>query len=531
MTLEKDLLRYEQAKKRKSQFDLLYEDAIRYSAPHRDSHLEYTEGASKNNADVVFDSTAMIAMQKFASNLQSSLCPPMKKWINLKGGYMVDEQNKEQVAKDLQKVRDVMFNFLHSSNFDTQVSESFLDLAVGTGALLLQKGTKGKPFRFVSVPISQICLEEAADGRVGAIFRTNKVAARSIKDVWPNAKLDKEFNEWAKEQGDKKIEFAEMLIPEKITVDVEDGNGVKRKTKVDGFRYSVVAEKKKKRILNEATQSNPWIVFRWSVMPGEVMGRGPVTFSLPDIKTLNKTKELTLKNASMAIAGAWTVRDDGVVNVNTVQIYPGAKIPVESNDGGVYGASIKRLEAAGNFDVSNLIIQDLRRTINEMMFAEPLGPIDLPVKSATEVSLRQQELSKRIGSAFGRLQYEFIGPLINRMLHILEEFGHIDVQNFRADGGVINIQHTSPLAMAQDEEELISVFRYSEFIVQQYGPEVAAILLPPEKVLGPVGELLNVPEDIKPTKQQLQQIAQMARGALTAQAQAAQTQQDAPQGA
>jgi hypothetical protein len=261
------------------------------------------------------------------------------------------------------------------------------------------------------------------------------------------------------------------------------------------------------------------------------MGRGPVTFSLPDIKTLNKTKELTLKNASMAIAGAWTVRDDGVVNVNTVQIYPGAKIPVESNDGGVYGASIKRLEAAGNFDVSNLIIQDLRRTINEMMFAEPLGPIDLPVKSATEVSLRQQELSKRIGSAFGRLQYEFIGPLINRMLHILEEFGHIDVQNFRADGGVINIQHTSPLAMAQDEEELISVFRYSEFIVQQYGPEVAAILLPPEKVLGPVGELLNVPEDIKPTKQQLQQIAQMARGALTAQAQAAQTQQDAPQGA
>jgi hypothetical protein len=36
---------------------------------------------------------------------------------------------------------------------------------------------------------------------------------------------------------------------------------------------------------------------------GEIYGRGPLLTALPDIKTLNKTLELLLKNASLAVAG------------------------------------------------------------------------------------------------------------------------------------------------------------------------------------------------------------------------------------
>ena len=46
-----------------------------------------------------------------------------------------------------------------------------------------------------------------------------------------------------------------------------------------------------------------------------------------DIKTLNKTLELLLKNASLAISGIYTAADDGVLNPNNIRITPGAIIP------------------------------------------------------------------------------------------------------------------------------------------------------------------------------------------------------------
>ena len=42
------------------------------------------------------------------------------------------------------------------------------------------------------------------------------------------------------------------------------------------------------------------------------MGRGDVLTVLPDIKTLNKVVELTLKNAAIAVTGIWQAEDDGV---------------------------------------------------------------------------------------------------------------------------------------------------------------------------------------------------------------------------
>ena len=63
------------------------------------------------------------------------------------------------------------------------------------------------------------------------------------------------------------------------------------------------------------------------------LGRGPCLYALPDIKTLNKVTELTLKNASISIGGVFTAVDDGVLNPQTISITPGAVIGVSSNGG------------------------------------------------------------------------------------------------------------------------------------------------------------------------------------------------------
>ena len=66
--------------------------------------------------------------------------------------------------------------------------------------------------------------------------------------------------------------------------------------------------------------SNPFIAFRWSKASGEIYGRGPAINALSAIKTCNLTIELILENAQMAISGIYQIDDDGVINVDTINL-------------------------------------------------------------------------------------------------------------------------------------------------------------------------------------------------------------------
>ncbi len=508
------LKRFDLAKKRKTQWSELYEEALEYAAPHRETfNSDFdTPGQDKMGRGLVFDSTALDAMQKFASNLQSSLVPPFTDWIRLKPGSAVaDEEGLEEILKE---VTEVYFSHIQNSNFDTQIAESFLDLAVGTGAMLLLKGTRDRPFHFVNVPLSQLFLEEGANGVIDTAFRQSKIQIRNIEKTWEDAEISEALSEKVRQDPNAEIKIIEATIATEITVfnSVED-----RDELVDGFLYVVIENETKTVIVEREQKSSPWLVFRWSTIPGEIYGRGPLLFALPDIKTLNKTKELLLQSASIAIFGMYTVEDDGIINIENIELGPGAMIPVDSNGRQGRGPSLQPLNPAGSPDLGQIIVQDLKQNINSIMFADPLGPIDLPVKSATEVSLRQQNLARRIGSAFGRLQFELITPLVNRGLDILDELGLIDLGPFRVDGNIIAIEHVSPLAMAQEEEQFVNMIRLAEMVVGLYGPEVLMGMIPPDRFITEAAKKINVDrnviaseEEIATMKQAIQQQAEIA---------------------
>ena len=523
------LKRFKAAKKRKANWDTTYKEALQYAAPQRETFFDYQPGVKKNQPDKVFDSTALSAMQKFASNMQSSLLPPMKKWISLVPGDQIAEEQKAEAAKQLESIRDKMFRALHNSNFDTQISESFLDLAIGTGALLVLKGTDKQPLRFVSVPLAEMVLEEGAHGVIDTAFREHKMPGRNIEKTWDDATLSPSLKSALEANPDKDVHLVDATLPKRIKAEVRTETGNTIKKEVDGFVYMVIHVKTGEVLVQREQRSSPWIVFRWSVMPNEIYGRGPLLLSLADVKTINKTKELILKNASIKTAGAWTVADDGIVNINNIRIQPGAKIPVSSNPGSINGPSIAPLAMPGDFNVAQLVLQDLRTSINEMMFTDPFGSLDLPVRTATEMMLRQQELSKRIGSAFGRINFELINPLVERVLFVLEEMGQVDLNDFRIDGEFIAIEHISPLAQAQDQEQLTAMMRYAEILTSTFGPEMTMMLLKADKYSAKVADFLNIPADIVPTEAEFQQLQRAVAGLAAGQAQAQQGQQTGQQ--
>ena len=98
-----------------------------------------------------------------------------------------------------------------------------------------------------------------------------------------------------KESPEKEVEFNEVTYFDE-------------KDKV--WRYEVVYNKES-RIVEREFESNPWVIVRWSKIAGEVFGRGPLLQALPDLKMLNKGKELAIRSAQLNIFGVYTVADDG----------------------------------------------------------------------------------------------------------------------------------------------------------------------------------------------------------------------------
>ena len=85
------------------------------------------------------------------------------------------------------------------------------------------------------------------------------------------------------------------------------------------------------------------------------------------IKTTNLTIELVLENAQMSISGIYQMEDDGVVNPDTIQIVPGSIIPKAMGSSG-----LQPINAAGRFDVAQLVLSDMRLNIKHARYNDML---------------------------------------------------------------------------------------------------------------------------------------------------------------
>jgi hypothetical protein len=232
---------------------------------------------------------------------------------------------------------------------------------------------------------------------------------------------------------------------------------------------------------------SPLIAFRWLKSPGEIYGRSPVMKALPDIKTANKVVELILKNASIAVTGIWQADDDGVLNPANIELRPGAIIPKAAGSAG-----LTPLAMPGRFDISQLVLNDLRARIRNAMLADKLAPIESPRMTATEVLERSADMALLIGATYGRLQTELMTPLIKRAFAILRRRG--EVPDVNLDGRFVQIDYRAPLALAQGQRNVQNVLSWIESVAAM-GPEAAsAVNLPAAARF--LGQALGVPSDL-----------------------------------
>jgi hypothetical protein len=221
--------------------------------------------------------------------------------------------------------------------------------------------------------------------------------------------------------------------------------------------------------------------------PGEIYGRSPVMKALPDIKTANKVVELVLKNASIAVTGIWQADDDGVLNAANIELKPGAIIPKAVGSRG-----LTPLEMPGKFDVSELVLDDLRGRIRHALLIDRLGAVNGRAMTATEVLARSSEMAEILGATYGRLQAELLTPLIKRVFDILKRRG--EIPDLTLDGRIIALDYRSPLARAQGQRNIQTTLSWMQ-MVQSMGP-AASMVIDQVAAAKFLGEALGVPNHL-----------------------------------
>ncbi|MDH3660181.1 MAG: portal protein, partial [Alphaproteobacteria bacterium] len=247
--------------------------------------------------------------------------------------------------------------------------------------------------------------------------------------------------------------------------------------------------------------TSPFISFRWLKGASEVYGRSPVMTALPDIKTVNKVVELVLKNASIAVTGIWQAEDDGVLNPANIRLVPGTIIPKAVGSSG-----LTPLQAPGRFDVSNLMLEDLRGRIRHALLVDRLGPVSGRRMTATEILERSNEMSRLLGATYGRLQTELLSPLISQGMRILKRRG--EIPDILQDGRTVSLQYRSPLARSQARDDVQNTLLWLEKSAE-LGPEAMQAVDIPATTRW-LGERLGVPgqlvRDITPVAELLNEL-------------------------
>jgi hypothetical protein len=489
---KKYLERYERAKSKRENFVPLFEECYEYSLPQRESFYHETIGQRRD--DKIFDETAVVGVQEFASRLQSGLVPNFARWADLTAGSEVPKEQRDGVNNELDEVTEYVFEVIQNSNFAQEVHESFMDLAVGTGVLVCEEGDAVHPVSFSAIPLPHVILDTGPDDKIDHVYRERKgIRFDQLPILYPKAQLNPQLQSMMTNSADKTTTVLELICRD---------YSVKNEEAYLSYAFcmttnTVIYTKGMKGI-----GSNPFICFRWSKCAGEVYGRGPLINALSAIKTTNLTVELILENAQMAISGVYQMEDDGVINPDTINLVPGSIIPKAMGSAG-----LQPIQAAGDFNVAQLILSDMRLNIKRALYNDMLGNPDRTPASATEVAERMADLSRRIGSAFGRLQAELVQPVLQRVIYILKKQGRIEVPT--VNGREVKVKSVSPLAQAQANQDISSIARFLELVNGTFGPEMTMVLINSEETAAHLAKKFGVPDSLIRDEEERKQIVAM----------------------
>lgn len=486
--------RLAKAKANRDHYRDLLEEAMDYVIPARNEFSKKTEGDEENFH--VYDETAPMAIPKFANRMQRSLFPETEHWVNFKAGVDIPEDAKESVDKALEQYEEQFFADFNRTNFHREINPSFIDCGISTGVIQIQEEpiTSDNLYYFTNIPLHEIAFERPIKGELINMWRSLKMVAERVPTTWPKAKIPQELQKIIDKDPQSEVEINIGQIQE-------------------GKQFKICVLYKKDCLTEEMYRTQRMIAFRLNAFPGETFGRGPAIQVLPAIRDVNEVQRLLIQNAAIAMAGIFTARSDGVFNPWTAVVEPAAIWPVMSN--GNDNPTVRRLDAAGDLGLGQIVIQEKQDVIRKAFFTDPMGEISDPVRSATEQTMRMQEFLKDQGASIARLRSELVEKVVLACVDIAQKRGVLDPE-IKVDGKEIKIVHNTTLVQAEKKEDYQNLMTWLQSIVSVVPPESLPALIKIEALPRGMADMLGVSHKYTRSEAEQKQMAEQAQEAMSA---------------
>lgn len=419
---------------------------------------QMTTQGDKRNFEV-YDSTGVLALQRFGAILDSLLTPRDQFWHSLKANDPIIMRDKA-CRQWFEKANNVLFQqrYATSSNFAAQNQGQYLSLgAYGTGVMFIDELSGSKGLRYKHVHLGECYLQENHQGIVDRVCRHFILTARQAFQKFGDA-CPESITSTMEKSPETPHFFLHWVMPRK---DREPG-----RKDFKGMEYAsyYVSINGKKLVWEGGYRGFPYAVSRYYQAPNEAYGRSPAMDVLPALKTLNEQKKTMLKQGHRIVDPVLLAHDDGIIDGFNLQ--PGA-----INAGGVSadGRPLVQALPTGNVQAGKEFMDDERQLINDTFLISLFQILtENPEMTATEVLERTREKGILLAPTIGRQQSEYLGPMIDRELDILSIQGLLPPQPplLKSAKGEYKIQYDSPISRTQKAEWASGAMRTIEALTQ-----------------------------------------------------------------
>jgi len=412
-----------------------------------------TQGAKRNQE--VYDSTAAMALNRFAAILDSFLTPRNQTWHRVLSS--IDELNKDRAVRlYYEDVTRILFKHRYATvaNFASQNMMFNKSLgAFGSATLYIDQAATEPGIRYKTCHLGETYFIENHQGMIDQLLRYFPMTARQVVQKWKD-KAPENARKALETNPGREFNFIHYVGPR------EDVNPAMADFKGMPWVSHYVAVEGKQHIEEGGYNTFPYTPSRYEQAPNEVYGRSPAMDVLPAIKTLNEQKKTYLKQGHRAVDPVLLVHDDGILD--TFSLRPG-----HANAGGVNkdGRPLVHTLPMGNIAAGKEMMDEERDIIKDNFLITLFQILlDTPQMTATEVMERTREKGILLAPTFGRQQSERLGPQIERELDVLAQQNLLPPvpEILKESGAQFKVEYDSPLSRAQRAEEAAGLMRTLE---------------------------------------------------------------------
>ena len=414
------------------------------------------------STDQIYDGTPMLAVRGLVSAIDGMLKPKTSRWMSIRAGN--DELNEFDAAKAwMEEATDVMFREFYrpKARFIQSSGETDRSLIVlGSGTLMTDEPKDADGLVFRSLPLRDTYFVENADGIVDTLFWHAEWPAYKAEQLWGRDNLGAETKKALEDKrSDDKFKFLQVIRPRK------NADPKRRDNLGMPWEYMAIDIASEHMIVESGFMEWPFATPRWDTESGETYGRSPGMLALPDSRTLQQQAKTILKAGHMAVDPAMMAPHESIVRAN--HRVPGGMLYYNAAALRAAGIRdpIRPLNTGAQIPLAREMQQDVREQIFAAFFRNVLNlPLTGPAMTATEIIERKEEFVRTIGPVFGRLEADYMAPMVERAFGILLRQGKFPEPPEELQGQEIRFEFASPVEKVRKQLDTLGAVRTVEMI-------------------------------------------------------------------